>query len=124
MYVTTDKDSEFHRLAYIDLSTRQPHYLTTKIPWDVESFDLTHDGKMIAFITDEEGVSVLHVMNTSTKKETPLPKLPAGVTGSLRWHKNGHEIGFSLNNARGPGDVYSLDVATGKMNGGRRARRQ
>jgi dipeptidyl aminopeptidase/acylaminoacyl peptidase len=69
MYVTTDKDSEFHRLAYIDLATRQPQYLTTNIPWDVESFDLTHDGKMIAFMTDEEGVSVLRVMNTSTKKE-------------------------------------------------------
>src|SRR5256884_6602059 len=62
-----------------------------------------------------EGVSVLHVMNTSTKKETLLPKLPAGVMGSLRWHKNGHEVGFSLSNARGPGDVYSLDVATGKV---------
>jgi len=35
--------------------------------------------------------------------------------GSLRWHKNGQELGFSLNNARGPGDVYSLDVATGKV---------
>src|SRR5438309_7764726 len=50
-----------------------------------------------------------------TKKETLLPKLPAGVMGSLRWHKNGHELGFSLSNARGPGDVYSLDVATGKV---------
>src|SRR5712664_847063 len=70
---------------------------------------------MIAFMTDEEGVSVLHVMNTSTKQEIPLPKLPTGVVGSLHWHNNGHEIGFSLNNARGPGDVYSLDVATGKV---------
>src|ERR1700726_94830 len=101
IYVTTDKDSEFHRLAYIDLATKQPQYLTTSISWDVESFELTHDGKLIAFMTDEEGVSVLHVMNTSTKKETPLPKLPVGVVGSVRWHKNGHELGFSLNNARG-----------------------
>src|SRR5229473_3797385 len=115
IYVTTDKDSEFHRLAYIDLATRHPQYLTANIPWDVESFDLTQDGKMIAFMTDEEGVSVLHVMNTSTKQEIPLPKLPTGVVGSLHWHKNGHELGFSLNNARGPGDVYSLDVATGKV---------
>jgi dipeptidyl aminopeptidase/acylaminoacyl peptidase len=81
----------------------------------VESFELTHDGKMIAFMTDEEGLSVLHLMNTSTKKESQLPKLPTGVVGSLRWHNNGHELGFSLNNARGPGDVYSLDVATGKV---------
>src|SRR5713101_8131204 len=115
IYFTTDKDSEFHRLAYLDLATKQPQYLTTSISWDVESFELTHDGKLIAFMTDEEGVSVLHVMNTSTKKETQLPKLPTGVVGSLRWHKNGHELGFSLNNARGPGDVYSLDVASGKV---------
>src|SRR5437660_12932418 len=115
IYVTTDEDSEFHRLSYIDLSTRQPQYLTTNIPWDVESCDLTHDGKMIAFMTDEEGVSVLHVMNTSTKKETLLPKLPAGGMGSLRWHKNGHEVGFSVSNARRPGHVYSVDGAAGKV---------
>jgi dipeptidyl aminopeptidase/acylaminoacyl peptidase len=115
IYVTTDKASEFHRLAYLDLATKQPQFLTTTISWDVEAFDLTHDGKMIAFVTNEEGVSVVHVMNTATKKELPLPKLPKGVVGSLRWHKNGHELGFSLNNARGPGDVYSLDVATGKV---------
>jgi dipeptidyl aminopeptidase/acylaminoacyl peptidase len=115
IYVTTDKDSEFHRLAYLDLATKQPQFLTTKISWDVESFDLTHDGNLVAFITNEEGVSVLHVMNTSTNKEMPLPKLPMGVMGSLRWHKNGHELGFSLNNARGSGDVYSLDVPMGKV---------
>jgi len=40
IYVTTDKDSEFHRLAYLDLATKQPQFLTTNIPWDVESFDL------------------------------------------------------------------------------------
>jgi len=40
--------------SYIDLATKQPQYLTTNIPWDVEWFDLTHDGKMIAFLTNEE----------------------------------------------------------------------
>src|SRR6202171_1339254 len=54
-------------------------------------------------------------MNTSTKREVPLPKLPTGVVGSLLCYKNGKELGVSLNNARGPGDVYSLDVATGKL---------
>jgi dipeptidyl aminopeptidase/acylaminoacyl peptidase len=115
IYVTSDKDSEFHRLAYLDLATRQPQFLTTNIPWDVEAFDLTYDGKVIAFRTDEEGVSVLHVIDAATKKEMPLPNLPKSVIGSMRWHKNGHELGFSLNNARGPGDVYSLDVSNGKV---------
>src|SRR5258707_12055215 len=73
IYVTTDKDSEVHRLAYIDLATKQPQYLTTSIPWDVEWFDVTQDGKMIAFLTNEEGGSVVHVMNTSTQRDLPLP---------------------------------------------------
>ena len=115
IYVTTDKESEFHRLAYLDLATKQPQYLTTNVPWDVESFDVTHDGKMIAFMSDEDGLSVLHVMDTDTKKQMPLPKLPKGVMGSVRWYKNGHELAFSLNNGRGPGDVYSLDVPTAKV---------
>jgi dipeptidyl aminopeptidase/acylaminoacyl peptidase len=61
------------------------------------------------------GCSVLHVMDTAAEKEVPLPKLPVGVIGALRWHKNGRELGFSLNNARSPGDCYSLDVTTGKV---------
>jgi dipeptidyl aminopeptidase/acylaminoacyl peptidase len=115
VYVTTDKDAEFQRLAYLDLATKQPKYLTSKIAWDVERFDLTKDGKRIAFVTDEEGVSVLHVMDAATEKEVALPKLPAGVIAALRWHKNGRELGFSLNNARSPGDCYSVDVVSGKV---------
>jgi dipeptidyl aminopeptidase/acylaminoacyl peptidase len=115
IYVTTDKDSEFQRLAYIGLASKQPKFLATGIRWDVEGFDLTKDGKRIAFVTDEEGVSVLHVMDTGSEKQEALPKLPVGVIGSLRWHGNGHELGFSLTNARGPGDCYSIDVTTGRL---------
>jgi dipeptidyl aminopeptidase/acylaminoacyl peptidase len=115
IYVTTDKDSEFHRLAYIDLGTKQPTYLTTSIHWDVETFDLARDGKLLSFLTNEEGLSVLHVRDTTNGKEMPLPRIPSGVIGGLRWHRNGHELGFSLNNSRGPGDCYSLDVATEKI---------
>jgi dipeptidyl aminopeptidase/acylaminoacyl peptidase len=115
VYLTTDKDSEFQRLAYINRATKQAKYLTTKIPWDVESFDLTHDGKHLAFLTNEEGISVLHVLETATETAVRLPKLPVGVISDLHWHRNGQEIGFALNNAKSSGDCYSLDLATGKV---------
>jgi dipeptidyl aminopeptidase/acylaminoacyl peptidase len=115
IYVTTDKDSEYHRLAYIDFAKKQPQYLTSDIPWDIDSFDVSRDGQRIAFASNEAGVSILHVMDATTHKETALPKLPTGVIGTLRWHKSGRELGFSLVNARSPGDCYSLDVATGKL---------
>jgi len=114
-YVTTDSDSEFHRLAYLDLATKQTKYLTSKIPWDVDGFDLSHDGKRIAFVTNEAGVSVLHVRSAGSEADAALPKLPTGVIGALRWQHDSRELGFSIVNARGPGDVYSIDVPSGKL---------
>jgi dipeptidyl aminopeptidase/acylaminoacyl peptidase len=115
IYVTTDKDSEFHRLAYVDLTIKNPKYLTSDIPWDVESFDLALDGSRIAFVTNEAGVSVVHVRNSSLNEDMPLPKLPRGVVGGVRWHRNGRDLGFTVTNARGPGDAYSIDVMAGKV---------
>lgn len=115
LYVTTDKDSEFRRLTYIDLATKQHSYLTSHIKWDVSEFELSEDGKTLAFVTNEDGMSVLHLMDTATRKERPVAKLPVGVIGGLRWHKNSRDLAFSLANSRSPSDVYSLDTRTGKL---------
>src|SRR6202022_1767591 len=80
----------------------------------VENFDISHDGQSIAYVKDEDGLSVIHVRKTANQNELPLRGLPVGVVTSLHWHRNGHELGFSLTNARGPGDCYSVDVTTGK----------
>jgi dipeptidyl aminopeptidase/acylaminoacyl peptidase len=114
IYVTTDKDSEFLRLAYISLSTKEHHYLTSEIPWDVNVFDLSHDGKRIAFVTNENGESVLRDFLVDSKARR-VTKMPAGVIGGLRWHRNSRDLAFSLTNAQGPGDAYSLDATTGKV---------
>jgi len=115
IYVTTDKDSEFQRLAYVDLTTKQHTYLTTGIPWDVDEFDLSRDGKTIAFVTDEDGFGVLHLFDTASRKEKPVPSVPKGVISGVNWHRNNREVGFSLSSARSSSDVYSLDVQTGKL---------
>lgn len=115
IYTTTDKDSEFHRLVYIDLATKQHTYLTDHIKWDVEAFTLSDDGRQIAFVTNEDGVGHLHLMDTKTRKEKPVPALPNGIVGSLRWHMNSRDLGFTMSNARSAADVYSLDTSTGKL---------
>jgi dipeptidyl aminopeptidase/acylaminoacyl peptidase len=116
IYVTTDKGSEFHRLAYVDLSTKEHSYLTSRIPWDVESFDLSHDGKRIALVTNENGLSVLRDFSTAAKAILHEHKnLPSGVIGRLRWHRNGRDLAVTVTNAQGPGDAYSLDITTGKL---------
>ncbi|MGH2668909.1 MAG: S9 family peptidase, partial [bacterium] len=115
LYLTTDKDSEFQRLAYRDLATKQLTYLTSHINWDVDGFELSPDGKTIAFVANEDGASVLHLLDTRTRKEKPVPKLPLGQVFGIEWHKNSRELGFTLVSARSTADVYSLDVQTGKV---------
>jgi Tol biopolymer transport system component len=83
VYLTTDKDSEFRRLVYFDFASKQMKVLTPGIRWDVDEFDLSHDGKRIAFVTNEDGLSTLHLLNTATCLELPAPKLPGGLIGSL-----------------------------------------
>jgi dipeptidyl aminopeptidase/acylaminoacyl peptidase len=115
IFTSSDENSEFHRLTYIDLSTRQHTCLSGDIPWDVEELKPSEDGKLIAFISNEDGYGVLHLLDTGSRKEIPVPALPKGVIGDISWHKNSRDLGFDLDSARSNLDVYSLDVQTGKV---------
>jgi dipeptidyl aminopeptidase/acylaminoacyl peptidase len=125
-YATTDRESEFQRLAYVDLNTFHHDYLSNHIKWDVEEVALSHDGKTVAFVTNEEGISRLHLLDTSSQKEKPLSQLagsgspqpatlaPGSITG-LQWHANDVDLGFSLISARATADAYSIDTRTGTI---------
>ncbi|PYP92192.1 MAG: peptidase S9, prolyl oligopeptidase [Candidatus Angelobacter sp. Gp1-AA117] len=115
IYVTTERDSEFARLAYFDLATMKPAYLTTDIKWDVSEFDQSEDGKTIAFVTNEDGISKLYLLDTASRKYRPVAGVPVGIITGLRFHKNSRDVGFSVSSAQSPSDVYSVDVTTGKV---------
>jgi Tol biopolymer transport system component len=83
IYYTADARSEFQRLMYLGLATKQSKVLTAGLSWDVDEFSLSWDGKRIAFLTNEDGLSTLHLVDTATSKELPVPKLPVGVRGGL-----------------------------------------
>jgi dipeptidyl aminopeptidase/acylaminoacyl peptidase len=114
-YLVTNDGSEFKRLAWMDLATKKVSFLRPDIKWDIGDLALSRDGKHLAYLANEDGTSVLRVLDTGTKQDVALPKLPLGVITSLRWHGNGRELGFALNSARSPSDVYSIDIAAGKL---------
>lgn len=110
VYTTTDKDSEFLRLVRLDPATGATTVLSGSIPWDVEGFELSDDGKVLAFFTNEDGIGKLHILDTKTGKPLPAPDLPAGVPGGGGFRPGSHEIAFSLSWAQAPSDIYSYDV--------------
>jgi dipeptidyl aminopeptidase/acylaminoacyl peptidase len=115
IYTTTDKGSEFKRLAKLSLSGGEPDYLTSKISWDVEDFEVSRDGKRLAFTTNENGASVLRVREVSTGTDLVAPGLPLGVLSGLEWHENGKEVGFSFSSARSPSDAYSWEPGAAEI---------
>ncbi len=115
IFITTDKDSEFQRLARLDLATKQLTVLTADLNWDVDSFDLSPDGKTIAFITNEDGVGKIHLIEARSGKKLRGPELPLGIPSGVTWHENGRDLAFSFNSAKSPTDAYSYDVKSGKL---------
>ena len=113
-YTATDKDSEFQRLTYFDMASMKPTYLTTAIKWDVDDFEMSEDGRWIAFETNEAGISKLYLLDTTTQKYRPLT-VPVGVISGLQFHKNGRDLGFNLSSSTSPQDIYSIDVTAGKL---------
>jgi dipeptidyl aminopeptidase/acylaminoacyl peptidase len=116
VYTASDRDGEFRRLVRLDLGGGgKATVLSGDIPWDVEDFDLSRDGSLLAFFTNEDGFSKLHVVHTATAKAVRVPELPAGVAGGLTFRPGSHEIAFQISWARSPADVYSFDPDSGRL---------
>ena len=122
IFVTTDRESEFHRLAYIDLASGKHSYLIPDAKFDVDNWDLSHDGKQIAFTFNENGASTLHLIDVSVNKDVASagakrepkfdPPLPAVDISALKFHHDPKQglLAFNVAGARSPSDVYTWSI--------------
>ncbi len=114
-YVISDRGSEFQRLFYYDFAAKTFTSLTDHIPWDVEEIELSPDGALLAVIVNADGIGELHLLDTRTRRERPVPKFPRGQVFNLKFHPLLGELSFNLNSVKSPSDVYSYNLKTGKV---------
>jgi len=110
VYVVSDEDGEFAQLHYVDTVTHESHKLTAHIPWDIESFDASSDGRYLAYVANADGVSRLTVVDNTQKRELIPPGIPDGHIYELRFDRAGHRLAFSAETAQTPRDVYVYDL--------------
>jgi len=115
IFATTDRDAEFRRLVEMDRHGKILRVLTERLKWDVEEFELSPDGKTIAYVSNEDGVGVLHLLDAKSGRELRAPKLPLGIPGGLEWHENNRDLAFNFVSAKSPADAWSVDVKTLKV---------
>ncbi|HEY1226067.1 MAG TPA: prolyl oligopeptidase family serine peptidase, partial [Ramlibacter sp.] len=115
LWVTADGDAEFKHLAHIDLATGTYQDVTEALRWDVSAFDLSLDGRRLAYLVNEAGIARLHLLDLASRKELPVPQLPVGAIFGARFHPNGRDLALTFVGSRTPGDVYVLDTASNKV---------
>lgn len=110
LYLTSDYQSEFLRLMRMDLKTRALQVLTPNLNWDISELALSPDRQRLIYVINENGMSVMRLLNLKNLREEPLPKIHIGILGGVTWHRNGKEIAFSYQSASGPTDIYTIDL--------------
>lgn len=114
-YLTTNKDSEYNRLAYYDLQTKKLSFITTTIPWDIEGADLSDDGTQLVFSANENGLSKVYLLSTNTNTYTPLPNLPTGILGGLKWAGDSRSIGITYISYNSSADAFEYNTSTKEL---------
>ena len=110
IWATSDVGADFQQLGRLDPLTGQ-FTPVSREKWDVDGFDLSDDGKTIAYVVNEAGFDRLRILDVASGEVTKIDILPAGGIGGVQIAPWG-EIGFSLNSARSATDVWSLDPKT------------
>lgn len=105
---TSDEGSEFRGLRLQALAGGPEKRFGAVIPWNVEEFELSPDGSKLAFVTNEDGIAALYVVSVKTGAALVVPKLPVGQVSGIHFDASGLRLGFSVDRATNPADVYAF----------------
>ncbi|HUA89510.1 MAG TPA: alpha/beta fold hydrolase [Steroidobacteraceae bacterium] len=115
VYVLTDEDSEFAAVRLKDPVTHENRRVTPELNWDVEDFDVSPDGRYLAYLVDEDGRSRLNVLDLQAKQDLAPAGLPEGHLGNVRFDREGKRLAFSVESPTAPRDAYVFDLEHGKL---------
>ncbi len=84
--------------------------LTGDIDWNVERIAISHDRRTLALSTNEDGYSVLRLLDTRTRRLSPVRGAPRGYVRSLTFAPEAPVLGFTVQSATNTGDAYTYDL--------------
>lgn len=113
--VVTDHGSDLLRLVEIDIASGRRTAVTPDLQWEVEEYDISPDGRLIAYSTNEDGYSRIRLLDRSAGRELAQPQLPGGVLTGMDFSPDGRSLAISLSTPTSAGDVWALDLASGRL---------
>ncbi len=114
VYFTSDEGTEFTTLRWSKIGSDDVTEISGDIAWNVGGLAPTKDRKRMAFTVNEGGAQVLYVMDSKSRKYEKLDTPPCYMTG-LGWNDEGTTLAVSLMTPASPGNIYTVDVRSGKI---------
>ena len=115
VYVLTDEDGEVAQVKLKDPITHENRRVTPETLWDVEDFDVSADGRYLAYVLNEDGRSRLTVLDLQAKLELAPAGLPEGHLGNVRFDHSGKRLALSAESATAPRDAWVFDLEHGRL---------
>ncbi|RKO92894.1 hypothetical protein BDK51DRAFT_32123 [Blyttiomyces helicus] len=115
IYIITDAFSDFRSLCELNRVTGELQHIASDSPsalvrvsWDV-SKAIIRKARLV-FGTNEDGYSVMRVMDVTTRESRIVTALPKGVHKSLAMRHDGKKIVIEVDSSRAPGTLYEVDT--------------
>lgn len=111
LWAASDDGSDIKRLGVVNLETALFEPLIDEKIWDISAFDISKDGRWIAYEVNQAGRSLLKFYDTKTGVVRDVDALPAGVISGIRFAPWG-DLGITLNSNQTGTDAYSVNPET------------
>jgi dipeptidyl aminopeptidase/acylaminoacyl peptidase len=110
-WLITSQGSEFQRLAWQPTEPGADiDVVTSDIEWDVSGAIISRDRKRMAFAVNENGRSVIYLLEPRTRKYRRIESIPTGVAGRMEFSPDGRRLAMTLNTATTPSDTFVLEL--------------
>jgi dipeptidyl aminopeptidase/acylaminoacyl peptidase len=110
VWFTADLGGEFRQIRYVDLASGSLRTLTSELSWDVDDFEVSADGRWLAYVANVDGFSELFIADLGAGVTIRPTGLPAGIISNLRFDRQGKTLGMSIESSQSPRDAWTYDI--------------
>lgn len=115
IFVASDRDGDFVDLFVFDVKAKKWEAFGPRHSWNVEALALSPDGSSLAYVTNEEGLSRLHIASSRDGRVVDSVKFDDAIMSDLRFAPDRNVLAFTASGPSMPGDAFTYNLKTRKL---------